>query len=66
MLTKRNSFSFGRRVDLSKPHNFYPGPGTYNPNNPHMKDFVDLNKTKAVTERMNKTEVNWRKKSTKV
>ena len=30
METKRN-FSSGRRVDLGRPLNFYPGPGTYDP-----------------------------------
>ena len=28
---KRRNFSSGRRTDLGRPLNFYPGPGTYDP-----------------------------------
>lgn len=31
VLEKKRSFSYGRRTDLSRPLNFNPGPGYYNP-----------------------------------
>lgn len=69
---KKKSFSYGRRVDLSRPNNFYPGPGTYNPSNPYIQDFPEIQKRRTFSDfrKVNQkdimnaqTEKNWRKKS---
>ena len=57
VLTKKKSFSYGRRVDLSRPHNFYPGPGTYNPYNPYIKDYNEGLKSKTMVDFRKKDKV---------